>query len=362
MYIKALHVSDFRIWAQASIHLGSGFNYIYGDNGAGKTALLEAVCLLSRGRSFRAGGASSLIRHAQTHTTVRAELDSGASLGLQKDGKGNTQLRLNGQSATRMSDLARVLPTHVLLPDSSELVFASPSVRRRFMDWGLFHVEQSYLADSRAYQKALSQRNAWLRTQPRSYESDPWKAQLIELGVRINERRAGYLARLSGAFEDAMAVLAPELKVASDYYWGGFESAELAPKKMSESFQRDVKLGASQRGPHRADMRILFAGANAADTLSRGQAKVVASALVLAQAELARSTTGSGSVILIDDFGAELDQAHWRSFLSLLARLDCQVIATSTEAPSVHPPWDPTLKCDVFHVKQGELVHESRAS
>lgn len=358
MHIQSLFVSDFRNWALAELSLGPHFNYIYGTNGAGKTALLEAVTTLSRARSFRAGSPSNLIRHGNDAFLLRSELSSGAQLGIHRTRGGVVQIRRNGEAVKRVSELARELPIHVLLPDSSELIFSGPSLRRRFLDWGLFHVEHAYLKDMRSFQKLLQQRNAWLKdTSATDLENDPWAKQFAELAANISLRRHDYVIRLQDALGEILERLNDDLDFSIDYDVDGFRSAGEIYKKLEENFARDVKMGSSQVGPHRADLKCRQAGKDAAKVASRGQAKVMASALILAQAKYERERLDRPSVILIDDFGAELDKAHWGKFLALLVDLGCQVIATSTEAPEDHPAWDNTLACDVFHVEQGKIRH-----
>jgi DNA replication and repair protein RecF len=359
MQLEKIQVHTFRNIERADLTFGAGFNYLYGQNGAGKTALLEAIYTLSRGRSFRSGSADSLISRGVSDEFVLRGETTGVvahTLALAKSIKGDTRIKVDGEATARVSDLARLLPTQILLPNAADLVFDAPGLRRSYMDWGLFHVEPSYLDASRNYRRVLQQRNAWLKSiQPEEVEQDPWRAQLIEWGCAIGRFQSSYLQQLVPHFLSVLSQLAPTLTVEVDYYWGGVESVNLAAKKWSESAPRDVKFGITHRGPHRADLILKSGGYAASETLSRGQAKAVVSALVLAQALLQVEISKQTCIILIDDFGAELDADHWSSFLRVLQELECQVIATSTEPPNQHPAWPEDVKCDVFHVKQGRF-------
>ena len=139
MHLSSLHVEKLRNLQNVDMSLSAGLNYFYGLNGAGKTALLEAVHLLFRGRSFRTHRGSNLISHGLDGLLVRGSLqieDRTSSIGLRKERSGPSQLRRDGEKINRVSDIARLLPIQTILPNSSELIFGAPANRRSFVDWG----------------------------------------------------------------------------------------------------------------------------------------------------------------------------------------------------------------------------------
>ena len=397
MYLSNLHVENLRNLQSVEVALSAGFNYFHGLNGAGKTALLEAVHLLFRGRSFRTHRGSHLIAHGENGLLIRGslQLEGRSSLiGLSKDRSGQSQLKQDGEKMHRVSDIARLLPIQTILPNSSELIFGAPSVRRSFIDWGLFHVERQFLDISRSYQRALSQRNAYLRqnTPSSPIEGDPWVEQLVEYGAQIENWRSNYVGQLGQILSRLSGELA--LPPINAVYRGveGENKAQVLAKKMSENWLRDVKLGATHAGPHRANLAFETVGGHAADVLSRGQAKLLSCACILAQVEHLHLSTSIGSegldlsdgsqsnlgqsgkslsirkqscLVLIDDFGAELDKVKWVKFVETLQKLGCQVIANSTE------PMDLALvpkgsennltgemshsETRLFHVEQGRI-------
>jgi len=365
VYLNSIFVRNIRNLVEQDIFLGPGFNYIYGANGAGKTALLEAVYLLARGRSFRSHRATPVICREHNELIVRVSVQginqSTDQLGISKSRNGVTLLRHNGESVRRTSELAKFIPLHTLLPDAAELVYGAPMIRRTFVDWGLFHVKPSFVDLSRGYRRVLAQRNAYLKALGderaySDYQNDPWYEQYQNKALEISTVRDEYLRELGPYFEATLKSLAPELDVILGYDWGGLVSLSQATKKMSESWSRDVKLGSTQRGPHRGDLSFISKGEPACDEVSRGQAKLIASAVVLAQAKHLIETVDTKSIFLIDDFGAELDQAHWRKFLETLLDLGCQVIATSTEPLDESQEWVKLLAdLQVFHVEHGRI-------
>ncbi|MBV1905485.1 MAG: DNA replication/repair protein RecF [Pseudomonadales bacterium] len=344
------------------VDLCSGLNVFVGPNGSGKTALLEAVHVLARGRSFRTPGISSVIQHDQKSLVVRGvmsdEIRGRQTVGISKFLNGQTELRVNNNVEKRLSNVAIMFPVQLLLPDAAELLFSGPSVRRRFLDWGVFHVEHSYLPTLRAFQKALKQRNALLRKLSigsSSSQLDLWDAKLSELSLSVTSFRETYLGKLEAPFQNALSSLDRELLINIGYNKGWKAGLECIDA-LKESSARDIATGATHCGPHRAEMEIVTdKGYLASKVLSRGQAKTVAHALNFAQASLSEDVAGRKSLFLIDDVGAELDGDHGISFFRLLSSLGCQVIATATTEPVLEGSYTGE-KIKTFHVKQGACI------
>lgn len=336
MRLERAGVWGFRNLESLTIELSAGLNHLVGPNGSGKTAFLEAVHLLFRGRSFRTPRFANVISRDAAEVIVRAELDASGvrrTAALARSREGRPELRLDG-AACKPSALASLLPIQLMLPDASDLVLGNPGVRRSFLDWGTFHVKREHLDDLRGYQRALRQRNALLREaqgdeRRLSEELTVWTAQLVEYAARADVQRREYLDALTPVLRDVLAQLAPELDVQLRYDQGWSQGRSLQ-ETLRDTRPREVKLGVTQSGPHRAELRLMVPQGRAAEVLSRGQAKILASGLHLAQARKTRERTGAESLFLIDDVGAELDEAHRRTFFQLLGDEGCQVITTGT--------------------------------
>jgi DNA replication and repair protein RecF len=360
MRLIRLEISGVRNLSNVSIACSAGLNLFVGPNGAGKTAILEAVHLLARGRSFRSTTAESVIQQGSEHLLVRTQLEDEhrgtVSIGLAKHRGNRTELHLNEVPERRLSDVARLMPIQLALPDSSDLVFGAPLERRRFIDWGTFHVEPLYLDQLRHYQRSLHQRNALLRylkgqqSESTQRELDVWTERLTALAVEVDRARRLYLGKLFPVVLTKLAALAPEVGLALSYR-SGWREGEALEDCLRESIARDVKFGLTHFGPHRGDVRLSVGAGAAAATLSRGQAKVVASALRLAQAELTNEIGGRQSLFLIDDVGAELDAAHNERFFRALEATGSQVFATATSAMALGSAF--VGRRQVFHVEQG---------
>ena len=360
MRFDRLEISFFRNLQHVAVELAPGLNTFYGENGAGKTAILEAVHLLCRGRSFRTGNTQTIIQNGFEQLVVRAVADDEArgptSLAISKDRQGRTQVRLNGEPEKRLSEIARLTPLQVMLPDISELVFGGPAQRRGWIDWGTFHVKPLYLDTLRSYLRAVRQRNALLKDQADHRSLMPWNEEVARLGEAVSADRINYLEELSPHFQSVLSELAPELTVDVRYQRGWGREEDLG-KLLGESNPREVKYAATQWGPHRADVQLRVDGIPAGTVLSRGQGKMVASAMQIAQAAMLAHTEQRATVFLIDDAGAELDVAHNERFFGLLQRIGGQILATTTRKPD---PAEGTagLKAEarMFHVKQGAIA------
>ncbi len=365
MRLERVAIQGFRNLDQLTLSLGAGVNHVVGPNGAGKTALLEALYVLFRGRSFRTSRMESVIGRGQPEAVIRATLDASGlqrNAGMARGRDAGVELRLDGDDC-RISDLAALLPIQLMLPDTSDLVLGGPSVRRSFLDWGTFHVKREHLDDVRGYQRTLRQRNRLLRdargdVSQLGSDLEVWSAQLLGFALRADRQRREYLEGLRDEVVGILAELAPELDVELSYEQGWPDGRTLE-ETLVETLPRDVKSGATQSGPHRADIRLATPEGRAADVLSRGQAKILASGMHLAQARKTRQRTGADSLFLIDDVGAELDETHRRTFFKLLDDEQCQVITTGTAQLDAELSFESGLR--TFHVEHGacQLVEDA---
>ena len=358
MILGRLDVGNVRNIASAHLDLGPGANLLLGPNGAGKTALLEAVHLLIRGRSFRPGKPESVLRQGEERIEIGAGLQDAVlgdvRISYRRERGGRAELRRDGKPVRQLSEVAALLPIQLLLPDLADLVFGAPAVRRQWLDWGVFHVKHDHAGTLRRYARALRHRNALLKA--RDHRTLPsWTAQLVELGAQLADVRGSYFDGVRGEVQASLAALDDDLAVDFSYS-RGWRGGALADA-VQDDFDWDCRTGTTHSGPHRADVEMTCRGEAASSTLSRGQGKALASALVLGQAQQLDGL-GRPSLFLIDDVGAELDDDHSQRFYGRLGAMGSQVIATSA-----NPAASAMLRADaggrVFHVKHGEFVPAS---
>ncbi len=308
-------------------------NWVFGNNGAGKTSLLEAIALLATGRSFRTSQIERVIQDGKPDLTLFGRWLAGPQehrIGVRRDRLGGFELRLDGQDERKLSTIASLVPVQVLTPDSYNLLAASPRERRRFLDWGVFHVEHGFAGVAQRYARLLQQRNALLKAKAPTRELQPWTQQLLEAADRLHQLRDQYWRALAPEVEAAVLGFLPDSGVSFDWY-RGWPEGELADL-LETGLERDRLNGATSYGPHKADLRIRVGRISADEKLSRGQCKLVVQALHLAQLRRVAQHNVRGGLLLLDDISTELDAERQQELLaSVLALPGWQVFVTATQ-------------------------------
>lgn len=352
MRLRELRLENLRAFAGLGIELDPGWNVFVGANGAGKTTLLEAAYLLSHARSFRGGAKDVLVRRGADGYSVFGRVERGEAaigLGLSRR-EGALEARVNG-APVPVADLLRQIAVACFEPGSHELIAGPSEGRRRFLDWGVFHVEHDFLPVWRAFQRALRQRNALLRGNPSSIDLEPWDRELVRAGVELSSMRAHYFAAFAAATTAALATLLPELGqpvIALERGWrGDGDPLEL----LAASREDDLRRGFTTRGPHRADWSIAFDHAPRREHLSRGQEKLCALACILAQARVFAVERAEWPVICIDDLASELDGPHQELLVQSLRAVDAQILITGTHEPEALARTG--IQAAMFHVEPG---------
>jgi len=356
MGLISLDIKHFRNLSSVDITPSTGLNLVIGKNGAGKTNLLEAIFYLSYGRSFQRLHAKHLILHQQDYFRLLCKLDDNSShIGLERSIK-TQSIRVNYESISKISELSTLLPVLILHPDSHQLISSGPENRRQFMDWGVFHVEHSFIDVWKNYKKALSQRNAALRMQQSDKLCSLWNKELIEYALRIEKFRLNYLENLSDILLVFSKVLFPEQEIGL-VYKRGWSNDIAFEKYLLNNLQKDRERGFTQSGPHRADIQITVDGLPAQTSISRGQQKKLVSLLKIGQLSLFNQLTKRRCILLYDDLPAELDESNQNKIMSILSTLDIQIFVSAIKAEEVNCfNWD---SYTVFHVEHGAVIQEN---
>ncbi len=355
MVIKQLSIEDFRNIQHESLEPSPGLNLFYGDNASGKTSILEAINVLSSLRSFRSAKLTELERYGQQGFKVYGVLldESGRKqpVGIARVND-ELDLRVAGAKIKKTSDLASKLPVQIVHPDSHFIISGGPKQRRRFIDWGVFHVEHEYHIQWRKYEKALSQRNAALRQNHYRWSDNAWNTVLGDVAKRVHSYRKHYLESLQAILSRYSCEISGTNKVDMAYYPGWDTDKELA-SVLEETLERDKKRGFTCSGPHRADLIFTIEGKPAAKHISRGQQKMLVFAMLLSQVALFRQRTQKNCVLLLDDLAAELDLKHRTRLLTLLQEMSVQLFITSVSRDSIILDGWPKHK--MFHVEHGKI-------
>ncbi|NQV85539.1 MAG: DNA replication/repair protein RecF [Woeseiaceae bacterium] len=350
--IRLFRATNFRCLEYVELEFGPRFNLITGANASGKTSLLEALAYLGRGKSFRGASPASLTRHGQEQFVLFGELErehGKLSVGA-RNGREGLEIRVGGETASGAAALAEALPLQVIDPEVHNLIAGGPELRRRFLDWVAFHVEHDHLIIWRRFRRALKQRNAALRARSTAAVIRSWNAEFVDLAGRLDRSRRDVLARaLQSLLAHGQALLQTEL---SFEYQQGWSREKTLAAALDEGLERELQLGATQSGPHRADIRVSSDERQARKLVSRGQQKLLASSMILAAAETVQAALGRPLLLLLDDPAAELDSDSVARLMAAVAALGCQVIATSLDPRALAFPERPIM----FHVEQGAIT------
>lgn len=354
--LKSLEISQFRNLQPVNLTFSPRFNLFLGANAAGKTSLLESLYVLARARSFRTHSLDKLIQTGAAHFQLVAKVqltnNTVVPVGLLRKHK-QLKARIQGQQVRRLSELAALFPIHWLGGNLHELVEGGPACRRHFLDWGLFHVKQDYMASWKRFRSILKQRNAALRKGHSAKEIVVWDSELSVVGERLHSLRLEYICNLAIEL-DGMQTGLLEFgdKLGLSYHKGWPVDAGLK-ESLLRGLDRDREQGFTRVGPHRADLEIRHRNHLAKDSLSRGQQKLLIIGLQIAQAQLLQKTLNQTSLFLLDDLGSELDTVNQQRVVRLLQTIGAQVFATAINEPEGWM-WD-EKESRKFHVKHGVI-------
>ncbi|MDH5648331.1 MAG: DNA replication/repair protein RecF [Gammaproteobacteria bacterium] len=339
---------------------GPSINVLAGDNGSGKTSLLEAIHILGVGKSFRTTQTKDIMRrNSQDFSVTGRYINTGGlatTVGIKRIQKG-FEIKINGVTEKKVATLAKVFPLQCITADSHFGFLHSAKQRRATLDWGLFHVEPDFYEIWLRYRRLIKQRNAALKERASQRLLEALDKSLIPTAKSLNNFRLFYLDHLNSVLCDYGWIYsdsgATTLTLELLKGWGDGVSFEQALQKDRE---RDYQRGITHSGPHRADIVFRINNERMADFASNGQQKLGVIALCLAQMELLANTSGHRPLLLLDDISAELDQFHGAKLMKKLASLQLQVFATATDVSQV--PLKHWPEARVFHVEQGTFLQE----
>ena len=349
--LTRIDIENFRCIRSAQLELDRRATGIVGENGSGKTSLLESIYFLAHGRSFRANQREKLLlpdadflRVVGRIQTTRGELVAGVEYGQQ-----GTRASLAGQGISGIAEIAEILPVQVIDPGVHRLIEEGSARRRRLLDWGVFHVKHEFLSVWRRYQRALQQRNAVLRVNGDDQQLAAWERELGPAGHRVDTLRSEYAAQLLPYFVEVADSLLGTQGARFTYRRGWAAEQDLSAQ-LIESRSRDQRLRTTTVGAHRADVSFFFEGAPARDRVSRGQQKLLAAAFILGQLSFQAAQGAPPACLMLDDPAAELDDHHLSRFIERVAGLRCQLVFTSLQVSALFGTPE-----QVFHVEQGRV-------
>lgn len=355
MIIQRLEISQFRNLHQVKLKPSPSVNLLFGVNGSGKTSFLEAIYCLGLGRSFRTPLSDRVIEKGCDKFSIFANI-SDVSVGLEKTLQGKNRIKIAGDDVGSIAEITKLLPIQLINTDIYQLLNDGPKFRREFLDWGVFHVEPSFLSLWKSLYRILKQRNLGIKMRASRDEIQSWNVGLVEVGEKITLLRKKYLDH----FKPIFARLLEKFACATDTvisYKQGWSEGEAFAVVLQKSLETDLRVGYTQYGPHRADIEICCAGGYVKDFLSRGQQKAFIYAMKLAQGLVLSQLVNKQCIYLIDDLPAELDSEKRKVLSETLKKIKAQVFVTGIERhelAELERQEDEFAK--LFHVEQGKII------
>lgn len=358
MKIDFIEIFNFRNLEHVSIQPGHNINLFYGQNGSGKTSLLEAIYYLGLGRSFRTRHVSRIINHDSSRLSIFCQLSEQMGsptlpIGIERSkDPSSLVIKIGGKLASSLIEIAQLLPIQLMNADSHLLLTSGPLVRRQYLDWGVFHVEPSFYGYWQRANRILKQRNAGLKRAHRYTDISLWDEELETIAMELNLYRETYVESLTPILQALLKQLLERQDIVLTYQPGW--DTKLALKEIHhQAFERDKQLGYTQQGPHRADLQLKIKGVGVQDILSQGQLKLAAYSLRLAQGQFLYDKTQKHCLFLIDDLPSELDPVKRQLVATIIQGMKAQLFITGIEIEALTNLL--TTNSKTFHVEHGQV-------
>ena len=348
MKIASIHLQDFRNHGDTSVEFGDGINAVLGNNGEGKTNLLEAVSYLSLTKSFYAAGDATVVRLGADAFAVEGTLctDAGMPHTVRAAYVRSPAGKLFTINQVRPDTFASVIgrfPIVVLSPENSAITSGGPSERRRFLDLALSQLSPVYLEDLQEYRRILRQRNRLLldgrlggRLTVQALE--PWTESLADHGSRIIQRRIDFVREFIGYVRSAYRTIAGDREdpgFSLSTIAAGGDTADMIRAALAQQLvlrhSEERARGTTLVGPHRDDLVLTLNGNNLQHYASQGQHKTMLVAMKVAEFFFLRERSKEVPMFLLDDLFGELDEQRSRRILDLVAGLGQTIITTTDE-------------------------------
>ena len=361
MYIKQLHIERFRNFAGTGLQFSPGINLIVGQNGQGKTNLLEAAVFLGSTKSFRTPRSAEAIGWGYESCSISGEVNDRAgpfSLGLVISPKGKQGFVHDKRVESPQDYLGRLL-TITFCPQDTELVRGGPAERRALLDRHLVDQNPSLMVSLVNYGRALRAKMSLIKRGETNYRViEPWNQVLAREMFPIFKARARFTRELTPR---AASLYERFTSSPGEFFSGeyrspveGYSSEGEVLEALARDFSREVSTGLLRLGIHRDDLVLTLSGRGAREFSSQGQARSIVLALKLAILELIEAHRGESPIILLDDVDAELDAHRSDYFFKLMIEQERQVIVTSTDA--YHGVLKTESSVQVCEVRGGVIV------
>lgn len=379
MFLKHLELKNFRNYEDINLDLSCGLILFLGNNGTGKTNLLESIFYLSNGKSHRLATQNDLINHGSDYCVIRGIIEAGGEdklIEIQLNNDGGLKIKLNKVFVKNKSDFTSSLATVIFSPDDLRIIKSSPFYRRNFMDDILEKTDKNFLSLRLKYQKILNQRNSLLKSisgfkvSSSNSTMEVWDEKLIETGKLIIKKRLDLLKLIKTGFVKYMNYFFEKRDADIRYIfsWDRFESNgnfsnenpasysvidKVFQEKLSYYFKKDIAIKTTTIGPHRDDISIFLEGSDIRSFGSQGQQRIAAICLKLVELDVLAENINEKPMLLLDDVLSELDLERKHLLLKLIGN-NFQTFITAANFDYLK---DIDLKyCEKFLVKDNAII------
>ena len=342
MPLQRLHLKNFRLFQDKTLKFSDGINLILGENGSGKTTVLESLNILLTGNSFRAQETKECIHSDKEFYNVSAKgIFKGKDLSLVVKNNLNKRLfskRTLGELSVKKGDLYFL---QVVLAKNLKMIDGEPEIRREFFNDLMFHVKPELKKLHNAYQKALKQRNRALKKRLSTTEVSLWSKKLSALGLELSLEQYNFFKIFKEHTLESMEKNVSNgsfnyLEKLSLTFSKGWERSKKLEESLFESLERDKALGYTSKGPHRMDYTFTVNNKKASSNLSRGQLKILILLVFLSSIKLLKDLIDTEILLMIDDLGSELDLNNLTSIVMKILESENQIILTGIEGEEMH--------------------------
>ncbi len=359
MQITNLKLTNFRNYNLLNLNFSNRLNIFYGDNGSGKTNILESIYVLALTKSFRTINDKNIIKNAEVKTKVEGEiLDKRKikySIEISSDGK---KVKINNNNILKLSDYISSINVVLFNPNDLDMIKTTPSFRRKCLNMDLSQLDNSYLKLLNTYNKILKQRNSYLKTMYiNSLAKEDYlnilTDNLIEIGEKIYQKRKNYIEMinkyLATKYFKITKISNLKMEYISEYNNFNYEKIK---KKYKDNLKKDMAFGKTLLGVHHDDFKYIYDKINLKDYGSEGQMKNAVIAYKLSFIEIIREIKNKNPILLLDDLFSELDQNKIGNILKLIKK-NLQVFITVTDLKNINITTFKNYK--LFQINKGKV-------
>ena len=365
MEINKIKLNNFRNYTNVELFPSSGTNIFYGENGSGKTNIIEAIYWTCMTKSFRTSEDSFLVLENTDKITVELEINfNGVHKNISSEflkSQKKRIIKINNNKLKRISDIIGTVPIVIFSPESIQMLKSDPASRRRFLDELLFILNNGYYQLIQKYQKIIAHRNYLLKNIKEGKQNrnilEPWNLQMIEYGSQIIINRYKIIEELNTTIKNELPEKFNTIKL--NYIAKFFNEFTLDSVKntfknqIDKLINEEIVRSVSLIGPHRDDMDVLFFNKSAKFYASEGQQRIITLMLKFAEAILLKKKNNNSPIILLDDFSSELDENNRINIGNFITSFK-QVFITTTSLDNLK-----SIKIDKkFYIKNGVISEE----